>query len=385
MLLKEVPNFKSYSNAHFHFAYQSGRVKDGRENGIISASMVIQAVLLMGVMGLGSLLALDQELRTKLGAAWFGTRNSLSDTTMARSLESMDIDTLRADLYSTYIIAKAMGKSKFELQTGRRKIGIIDGSGFGKRLASCLEIIGTVSLMVDLEEMSKKGKELPAGHRLLLRAKDRLGKGFVDILLGDGLYFNAPFFNLCLKKLGIDVLVKTDEVRREVIQDAMLLFKSGEYSEDIEFVSGFDIDRAVAYEIKKCSGFAMTGVAKEVTIAWISEKNVKGKVTEFWVITTADYLTAKEMRELAHIRWDIEVNGFKELNQKMQTKHLYSHNANAWMAILLILFMAFNILEEFIHQLQEEIYKLYPGIKRTRKFLIKRVRQWIRDTSYNFP
>jgi hypothetical protein len=385
MLRKEIPSFKSYSNQEFDLDYRAGTVNDGRDNGYISASMVMQAIVLMGVMGLGSLLGLDQELRTELGISWFGEKSPLSDTTMARSLENMNIETLRTHLYSAYIIAKATGKSKVELKIGSRKIGIIDGSGFGNRLASCLEIIGPVSLMVDFEEIIKKGKELPASHRLLRRAAEKLGNGFVDILLGDGLYFNAPFFNLCLYDIETDVLVKTDETRRHVIQDAMLLFQSEECSEDIESVSGVDIDREVQYEIKKCSGLSMTGVAKEVTIAWVRETDVDGEVEQFWVVTTADYLTAEEMRELAHIRWDVEVNGFKELNQKMHTKHLYSHDENAWQAVLFILFITFNILEEFIHQFEDQIFGLYPGIKRTRLFIIRRVRESIRSYGQNFP
>jgi len=84
-------------------------------------------------------------------------------------------------------------------------------SGFGRLLASCFEIVGSVSLMVDLEPMEKRGKELPAGYALLRRLKAKLGTGFVDLILGDGLYLNAPFFNLCLGEMKSDVLVKTDE------------------------------------------------------------------------------------------------------------------------------------------------------------------------------
>jgi len=378
MLLKEIPSFKSYSSQTFDLDYRAGTVKDGRENPDISASTVLQAIFLMGIMGLGSLLRLDQELRTELGLSWFGEREPLSDTTMSRSAESMDISMIRTHLYSIYIIAKEAGNSKVELRNGRIKIGIVDGSGFGDRLASCLEIMGPVSVMVDLEEITKKGKELPASRRLLRRSREILGEGFVDLLLGDGLYFNAPFFNLCLDELGTDALVKTDEIRREVIQDAMLLFQSGEYSEDIEYVTGFDIERQVAYEIKKCSGFSMNGVEKELTIAWITEEDVNGETEEFWAVTTADYLTAEEMRELAHIRWDIENNGFKELNQKIKTKHLYSHNENAWEAILLILFIAFNLLELFVFLYRNGILSLYPQMKETRQFIIDRIRLRIR-------
>ena len=60
--------------------------------------------------------------------------------------------------------------------------------------------------MVDLEPMEKRGKELPAGYALLRRLKSKLGTGFVDLILGDGLYLNAPFFNLCLGEMKSDVL-----------------------------------------------------------------------------------------------------------------------------------------------------------------------------------
>ena len=68
-------------------------------------------------------------------------------------------------------------------------------SGFGRLLASCFEIVGPVSLMVDLEPMEKRGKELPAGYALLRRLKSKFGTRFVDLIPGDGLYLNAPFFN----------------------------------------------------------------------------------------------------------------------------------------------------------------------------------------------
>ena len=97
-------------------------------------------------------------------------------------------------------------------------------SSFGRLLASCFEIVGSVSLMVDLEPMEKRGKELPAGYALLRRLKAKLGTVFVGLILGDGLYLNAPFFNLCLGELKSGVLVKTDERGLRIIQDVEGLF-----------------------------------------------------------------------------------------------------------------------------------------------------------------
>ena len=50
-------------------------------------------------------------------------------------------------------------------------------------------------------------------RRLLAEFKE----GFVDIILGDGLYINAPFFNLCLNEIKSDVLVKTDDTSLLII------------------------------------------------------------------------------------------------------------------------------------------------------------------------
>ena len=36
--------------------------------------------------------------------------------------------------------------------------------------------------------------------------KSQFGTRFVDLILGDGLYLNAPFFNLCLGEMKGDVL-----------------------------------------------------------------------------------------------------------------------------------------------------------------------------------
>lgn len=80
--------------------------------------------------------------------------------------------------------------------------------------------------MVDLEPMEKRGKELPAGYALLRRLKAKLGTVFVDLILGDGLYLSAPFFNLRLGELKSDVLAKTDERGLRIIQDAQGLSRA---------------------------------------------------------------------------------------------------------------------------------------------------------------
>ena len=302
---------------------------------------------------------------------------------MARSLEEMAISKLRSILYDAYRLGLKQGVSKCSLRGGNLRLGILDGSGFGRFQASCCQIVGPVSLMVDLEPIPKTGKELPASYTLLRRLITVFGRGFVDLILGDGLYINAPFFNLCLHEIKSDVLVKTDDTSLLIIKDAMEIFSNDDLF-NIAKVKGVDAHRPVwryrtslrmcEYQVMMTDGFTMGGITVPLSVAWVVEENLRtGEQEQFWVVASAEYLTkpltAEEMRELGHWRWDVENNGFKELNQKLKTKHIYSHDDQAQQAVILILFVVFNLLGLY---LLFYLAKLTPfvGMKQTRKFAV---------------
>lgn len=383
---KQLPDLRSFIESRFHLSFRSSRVDDGRVDPDIPASVVFQAICFMGALGLPSLLQCDQALRTPVGGSWFGQHKAspnpvVSDSTMARSLESMGLDGLRCILYSAYLLGCNAGASKCPLRSGRLRIGIVDGSVFGRFGASCLEVVGIESMMVDLEEIPKRGKELPSSYAMLRRCQETLGYGFVDVLLGDGLYLNAPYFNLCLQQLHCDALVKTDDAKRVIIQDAMGLFThADQFQEDIVQWEGTDMARLCSYQGMMASGFTLEGVDASLSVAWIREEEIRTDETyEFWVVASSEYLShplyPEEMRELAHWRWDTENDGFKAMNQHVHTKRIYSHNSNASAAILLILFMVFDLLSIYLHHYQERLTN-YPGMKQTRIFALQMTR-WL--------
>lgn len=387
-----VPGFRHFCDSEFHLWRHLGTAEDGRVDAEIGASMVCEAVLLMGTLGLGSLLGCDQWQRTPVGHRWFRLPHDtsragaiVSDTTMARSLEQMSAKPLRQMSAQTYHLGRRAGLSKCPLRSGRLRLGLVDGSNFGGYLASVLELIGIESFLVDLEWMPKRGKELPSSYALLRRAKERFGTHFVDLMLGDGLYLNAPFVNLVVQELSSDVLVKTDDATRDILKDAMGLFEhESAYASDIEHIQGFDEHRLRTYEVLMTHGFHLDKVDAPLQVAWVREQDVyvysgkkrhKGKPHdgshEFWVIASAEYLerplSAEEMRELAHWRWDQENAGFKAANQRVKTKRLYSHHTQAKQAILLLLFVVFNLLGIYLHRYRHHI-AAYPGMKQTRRF-----------------
>jgi hypothetical protein len=381
METSQIPNFQRFCEQTMQLRRRLSALEDARPAPQIPTGTVAEAVCFMGALGLGSLLQCDQELRTEVGQQWFGqTRPVVSDTTMSRSLEGMQLDPIRAVLVSAYHVGRTSGLSKWEGARGKQRIGIVDGTCFGPYRASCVEIVGQSALLVDMEPISKRGKELPASHTLLRRVTRALGTEALDLVLGDGLYFNAPFFTLCLQELHCDVLVKTDDARREVIGDAMGLFRTppGQF-EGIVRAEGLDVERLCTYQMAMASGFEMDGVDELVSVVWIREEYLKKDLcVEFWVIFTQRYgpgLTIHDARELGHLRWDVENHGFKAFNQTMHSKHRYSQKPQVMAPIELLLSLMFLLLQVFRQQLEERVSRAYPGMKRTRRFIYRQIRK----------
>jgi len=212
--------------------------------------------------------------------------------------------------------------------------------------------------------------------------KAELGDGMVDVVLGDGLYFNAPFFNLNIRELHCDVLVKTDDARRDVIVDAMGVFQAPPGTVDgIVRAEGTDVERMCEYRLCMADGFEMEGVTEPVSVVWVHEIPIKkGEPTDFWVIFTQCYglqLTIEEAREFGHLRWDVENHGFKSLNQTVRTKHLYSHNSTAMLAITMLLCVVFTLLQLFMNVVWTVVQSCYAGMKMTQKFVYAEIRRAI--------
>lgn len=94
--------------------------------------------------------------------------------------------------------------------------------------------------------------ELTGVKRLIRRLKKRHGH-FVDVIVTDGLYLNAPFINT-LKECGLEMVIRLKDERRLLFQDAENMFhrdegrkKSfarGEKKIEVWDLSGFEIDNS---------------------------------------------------------------------------------------------------------------------------------------------
>ena len=137
-----------------------------------------------------------------------------------------------------------------------------------------------------------------------------------------------------------------------------------------------------SYQIIQAGGFFHAGIDTPLTVAKVEEGVIRtGEVLTFWVVTSASYLIPEELREMAHLRWDVENNGFKAANQTVVTKRIYSHNPHAQAAVLLILLTVCNLLLLFYSKEASRLFD-YLGVSPTRQLGIELLRTFLMVSAY---
>lgn len=355
--------FREFCNTKFGLREKANQLTDSRQKSQITTGQIYQGTFLGGIFRKKSFLQIDQFLREKEAREFIGSkrRQVASDSTLPRVLSGLFLNQLRDLNYLIYGRAKQEGllRLKDPLLSDLR-IGVIDGSCLGGIFwATCFELLGDPPIMLDFEPMANKGKELPAARKLFNRLKKRFGKNFIDLVLLDGLYVSQHHINQCLRA-NTDVLIKTDETGLNIIEDAEGIFNQWEeFKDDVSYEKGVDEQRMVEYEIWSGGGFRLEGVTNTFKVARVKERPLKtGAETIFWVLTTRLSLSNTQMRELAHRRWSIENNGFKQLNDQVESKRIWTHDEDIWLRLFWIQIMAFNLIGLFTVFLEKQGVKV---------------------------
>ena len=360
-----IYDFKRYCKQNLKIDEILERVEDRRRRPQIKTNTVTWAIVNMVSMGIKSLLELDQIGRLLQMRRYTGSKRYMvaSDTTYDRVLKLILTSSIRKAIKGIYRKMQAENLDQIKLDSGKQlRIAGIDASGFGKHLASVVSIFGKIQIVLDAEPYLQKGKELPSSYQLIRRVTRQLGKGWCDILVGDGLYKPGRFFRLC-KEGGFDGLVKTKETRLEVIKDALGLYKNDDTS--LERKSGFDLNRLCDYEIEAVGDITIAGLKHKLKVVHVKEYYPKQeRREEFFVITTNQDLTASECRELAHRRWVIENNVFRQLNQTIKSKRVHTHNQKVLTSLLLLWYIGFNLVNAFLFKCSHGSFRQTFGMAR---------------------
>ena len=350
--LRFVTLRRIFDNRRFPLDEWKERMRDARIKPQIPAGTIAQAVVEMVPRRQSSLLEVDQNGRLAEVKSWFGSSRDMvvSDTTLCRSLSGFALEPVREVLWE---IAQKVLKRELmgvELPSGRKvRIANLDGSQWGDFPGSVLTLVGRrVDIVAGYRMSAGRGHELATSRKLLEEARQRLDKGFVDLLAVDALYMTERDFKWALEQGGYHLVVKTTDERLSVIQDARGLFFStaAGSTEGVERIEGLDTQRMVQYGVTAAGGFQWHGLMLKV--AHVIERLLKPKkghpeMTQFWVVTTDDDLSAQDMRELAHLRWSIENHTFRRLNHLVQSKRRVTNNPHVREAMLGLWFIGLNL------------------------------------------
>lgn len=207
------------------------------------------------------------------------------------------------------------------------------------------------AIPLDVEMLRPGEGELTAAHRLLPRVVETYGR-FFRVVLGDGLYFNAPFFNLCLG-LGKDVITVLKDEGRVLFQDAQGVFSltvPQVWQEPNQEIRAWDAEGFTSAEGIKVPLRVLR--TEEVRVRRHHRRDgwIMAKETHHWEwVTTLPVarLSTRLLWQIGHARWEIENDLFHTLATYWSLNHCFKHKPTASLNFILTLFIAFVLSQSF--------------------------------------
>jgi hypothetical protein len=342
------------------------------------APVVVKSVLAMFWARLGSLHALESVSAARFWKSWLQQPLASADT-VGRVYSLLELEGLRTGLHHLYTRLK---RNKALPTVGGLAVAVIDGheshASYRRHCSGCLErtihaeqgdrlqyyhrqvvlmlVAGeragkpALRLLLDLEPQRLGEDEVAAALRLLERVLARYPRAF-EVVLADGLYAQAPFFNFLLGHRKHALVVLKDP-RRDLYQDAFGLFqlvapKPGQFRsrdcqwQDVEDLRSWPQVQAPVRVVcsQECYSQRCQLTQQRLTLS-----------TEWIWVTTLAAIQASTARvvQLGHQRWDIENYGFNEIVTHWNCDHVYRHQPNAMVAFLLTAFLAYNLFHAFL-------------------------------------
>lgn len=340
--------------------------------------MVVKSVLAMFWARLGSLHALESVAAARFWKSWLQQPLASADT-VGRVYSLLELEGLRTGIHHLYTRLK---RNKALPAVGGLAVAVVDGheshASYRRHCSGCLErtihaeqgdrlqyyhrqvvlmlVAGeragkpALRLLLDLEPQRLGEDEVAAALRLLERVLALYPRAF-DVVLADGLYAQAPFFNFLLGHRKHALVVLKDP-RRDLYQDAFGLFqlvapKPGQFRsrdcqwQDVEDLRSWPQVQAPVRVVRSQECYSQR--------CQLTQQRVTLSTEWIWVTTLAAIQASTALVvQLGHQRWDIENYGFNEIVTRWNCDHVYRHQPNAMVAFLLTAFLAYNLFHAFL-------------------------------------
>jgi len=355
------------------------RVGDRREAPRIETMRVVAGLFHMVCLRLGSLHAIEQVWgkvkRRERCNVWMGGALPSADR-LGEVAALLELDGLRAVLIEHHRRRKR--KKTLPPLPGGLRVLILDGHEMGasylRHCKDCLTreikhddetriqyyhryvmaylLCGGGRVLLDLEMQRKGEGEIAAAARLLKRLLEKVPRAF-NVVSGDALYLDPTLCKLILKHNKDFVAVLKNE-SRELIKDFRGLLK---FDDEKPVIFNHNRKQCRCHDIEGFLSWPQLGypvrIVQSLETATVRRQRNKQQqsITSEWLWATS---LAKQKANtltilyIGHRRWDIENQGFNELVNQWHADHIYHHDINAIIAILLLLFLAYNLFHVWV-------------------------------------
>lgn len=322
---------------------------------------------------MGSLNALEQARGNSFWKRWL-QKDLPSADTIGRVFSQIDLESIRSFIHHIYSRLK---RNKALRKTHGFTVLVIDGhessASYLRCCSGCLErvihtkdgdriqyyhrnVIAMLSMerfpfLLDVEEQRKGEDEVSAATRLIARILRYYPRAF-NVVITDGLYLRANFFNFLLAH-GKNIISVLKDERRELLQDAKDLFR---YERPLNEISGnterqmWDIEEFSSWESLKGKVRVVRSLETK-TIRRQRTGKMEKVISEWMWATTLSQEGASTgvIVNLGHSRWLIENRAINEMVTYWYADHVYRHHSTAITAFWLTLMAVLNLFRAFVY------------------------------------
>lgn len=373
--------FEAYLNKVFSFSDLVGLLPEGRQFPRHGWHKVFDAVFLGAAMQLPSLLQMEAECR---GGALAKRIGPISDDTIGYALQRQAPEAVFALGCQIARRLKRNGVLRSDWSRGLL-VAAVDGieicSSFTRCCDACLRrevehkvrgerrtdvqyyhrIVAVVVVSTPVPvplgvRFQKDGEaEVPCALALLQDLVAQLGRRFLDLLVADALYLQAPFVQE-LERLGLDWVFSLKQNQPELLREAER-FTAGppagvqsEAEQELRWWHLPQVDWPVADRLVGVVKVVRTHRQRQVTVRpegdhfRRSKSEVAQESTNFYVTNfPLGAIPPLFIHQLSRSRWRIDVQVFQTITTDCHLKHPAVHQSTALVVLTMIRLLAYTL------------------------------------------
>lgn len=380
--------FEAYLDKVFGFSALVSALPEGRQFPQHAWKKVFDAVFLGAAMQIPSLLQIEAECRDGALAKRIGP---ISDDTLGYSLERQSPEPVFALSCEIARRLKRNGVLRSDWSRGL-VVGAVDGieicSSFARCCQACMErevqhkVNGemqtdiqyyhriVVVVLVSTEfpiplgvRFQKNGEgEVACALALLQDLVGQLGRRFLDVLVGDALYLQAPFVQE-VERLGLAWAFTLKENQPELLHEAERCTQDSphgvqaEPGREIQYWHLPDLDWPVADRQVRVVKIVRLEHLQRVRISEKDGHRSQAKIpvaqpsTNFYATNfELGSISPRFLHQLSRSRWRIDTEVFQTITTDCHLKHPAVHQTTALVVLTMIRFLAYTLSLVFYHR-----------------------------------